>query len=151
MDKSKPITVYEVVSRMTGVNLIDTLNAYLESIRNACLESMRKLGKWATITSEKLKETEKMIDSDPILGLLHAICDDDIEALSQIVSKYSLHERNLSYFEREQVRQQLKREDILCIASSAVLIWLDTFPLNYSAYFSLPQEKREKISPCPFS
>ena len=148
MNKSKPVTVNEVVSWLTGVNMEDACNALFERIK--------EISRQAALAIEKLKETEKIMDSDPVLGLLHAICDDDVEALSQLVSKYRLHNRNLSYFERDKVRQQLPKQPgidnpnefhdpIIEIAYSAVLIWLSTFPLNYSAYFSLPQEKREKI------
>jgi hypothetical protein len=137
MDKSKPITVNDVVAWLTGVNMED---AY-----NALFERMKEISRQTVLAIEKLEKADKMGYGDPILGLLHAICDDDVEALSQLVSKYRLYKHNLSYFERKQVRQQLEREDILRIASSAVLIWLHTFSLNYSYYFSLPQEKREKI------
>ncbi len=148
MDKSKPITYIELVPRQTVVKLEDALNALSKR--------MKEISRLAASALENLKKIEMMIDSDPILRLLYAICDDDIEALNQIVSKYHLDKRNLSDFERELVRQQLPKQPgidnpnefhdpIIEIAYSAVLIWLSTFSLNYSAYFSLPQGKREKI------
>ena len=130
----KPVIVGEVISQLTAVNI--------EDISNALFERVKEISRQAI---EKLKEAEKMIADDPVLGLLEATCDGDMEALNQLVSKYHLYKRNLSYFERQQVKQQILKEDLRWIIFSVVVGWVNTFSLNYSAYFSLPQEEREEI------